>query len=176
MSDHRRLQREPAELIISRVATLPTRESEPFIPRRERADLEGVERTDVGPGPTEGHLARRKADALRAAGYGPSGEVLPRLSHQRAKGRVNRVLRQEGSSLVAGTARRDDFHPVWWISEVERAYPDEMLLGGVYVVFDDGAVYRCGSQPPSRELDQLLDDLDPHRSPSWGDPWSEPTS
>lgn len=89
------------------------------------------------------------------------------LSYQEAKRILNEYLRAEGSPQIAGPAHRDRRWPVWVISARDPERPREMLLGGVFVVTDDGAVYSISSTPAG--VDDLMDVLGIQPEP--GDVW-----
>lgn len=76
------------------------------------------------------------------------------ISYQEAKRILNAYLRSEGSSQIAGPAHRDRRWPVWVIAARDPESPQEMLIGGAFVVTDDGAVYSISSTPAG--VDDLM--------------------
>lgn len=89
------------------------------------------------------------------------------ITYQEAKRILNEYLRAEGSPQIAGPAHRDRRWPVWVIAARDPDRPSEMLLGGAFVVTDDGAVHSIGSSPDG--VEDLMDVLSIQPEP--GDAW-----
>ncbi|RJS46459.1 hypothetical protein [Nocardioides cavernaquae] len=77
-----------------------------------------------------------------------------------AKKRANAFLREDGSHLVAKSARKAGGAPegrrVWVVAYVDPAEPDAMLTGGALAVTEDGKVHTIGSAPGDPALQNLL--------------------
>lgn len=77
-----------------------------------------------------------------------------------AKKLANAFLRDDGSQLIAKSARKAEGpelgRPVWIVAYVDPAEPDVMLTGGALAVTEDGDVHNIGSAPDDPVLHELI--------------------